>query len=157
MNKIIYKYKIFENNLNLFLYKYHKFKYIHNDKTIQETKKNIYLINKTISIILKKINKLLNKFNTDVSDKYMVNKLNKIKQKINYMDKIILILKENKSEIDFISELENSDYKSEYIYEYKNASSYIEKYLISLIRTNVFIANKILYIDNFLNNISLLF
>lgn len=147
----------YNNEINIFLHKYNKFKYINNDKTIKETYKTIQIINNIIKNIVKMINKLTNNFNTDITNECIIKKLNKIKSKILYIDKFILKLKENKTEIDFISELENSDYKPEYIYEYKNASLYIEKYIESLIRINLFIANKMLYFDNFVNNISLLF
>lgn len=157
MNKNNNKIRISENYLTLFLYKYNNFKYIHNDKTIKETYKIIILINNIINIILKKINNLTSKFSTNISNEYIVDKLNNIKKYIYYMNNFAKKLQEYKSEIDFISELENSDFKNEYIYEYKNASSYIEKYIMSFIEMTILFSNRILYIDDFLNNIILLF
>lgn len=138
----------FDSNLNVFLFNYNKLNIIRNDKIINEIYNIIKIINKKIKKIFIKINKLLLIFNTNVTDEYIVNELNKIKEHIYFINNIVVPFKEKKSEIDFISELDNE----KNVYNYKLASSYLDTYIISLIRTNIIIANKITYIDNFVND-----
>lgn len=137
------------DKLNIVLYKFNKLKNINNDKVMMETYKVIYVINKKINKIFYKLNKLQINFNTSISDKYIIDRLNEIKNYILKINKLVDFLNENKSEINFISELDN--HKN--VFEYKLASSYLDKYLLRLVKINFIIVNSVLYIDNYFNNI----
>lgn len=139
----------FDNDLNIYLINFKNFKNIKYDKVIYEIHKIIIFINKKLFKTFLKLNKLLLIFDKNISDEYIINKLNKIKSKIYNINSKVVSLLENKSEIDFISELDNH----ENVYEYKLASEYIQIYIESLIRANIAIANKTLYIDNIISNI----
>jgi hypothetical protein len=137
------------DNLNNFIYKLSKLKEIKNDKIIYNTHKLTKKVNIHLFDILFNLNKLIDEINN--KEYYVLDELNKIKNDIFYINDILIIVRENKSEIDFISEIDC------YNYEYKLASFYLDKYMICLLNIYITIESKILYIETLLSKTSVIF
>jgi hypothetical protein len=139
------------DNLNTFIYKLSKLKQIKNDKIIYNTHKLTKKINIHLFDVLFNLNKLTDEINNNKSYKYLIDELNKIKNNIFYVNDILVVIRENKAEIDYISEIDS------YNYEYKLASSYLDNYMICLFKIYINIENKILYIESLLEKINVIF